>query len=292
MRQSFNELFRALEKRRKQLNESLSHEHVLHRLRQDLRLEMGCPDDETLCGFIDGEIKREDPHRWKEVRLHVRDCRYCQGYVIGFAPVVDTDFEEHRGSAEEVAARFNSLGEFYIAQRQYAVAELLYRRVLEIREQTSGLTHPDTIEVFHELGDVLIAQHDMQSAKTHFERALAIVEEAYGSAHPTVATFVTKLGRVVQELEDFRGARALFERALAIDEAAYGSTDPAVALDLNNLGVILREQGDREKSRELFEQALRILFVRLGKNHPQTKMVLRNAVAVLAGGTRLSVSRS
>ena len=39
----------------------------------------GCPDEEALCGWVDGQLCRSNPRRWLRVWLHVRirRCRRC-----------------------------------------------------------------------------------------------------------------------------------------------------------------------------------------------------------------------
>lgn len=91
MQSAFDELFAAMQQRQGQVQQgAVPPAHALELARQELRHAAGCPDDEALGGFVDGQLSRTSPGRWLRVWLHVRlrRCRYCQEDVgsLGMVP--------------------------------------------------------------------------------------------------------------------------------------------------------------------------------------------------------------
>jgi hypothetical protein len=81
MRKPFAELFEIMEARRHQVE--VGEVPPMSRFepgRQMERRARDCPDAETLCGWVDGQLRRKSPRRWLAVWQHVRirHCRACQ----------------------------------------------------------------------------------------------------------------------------------------------------------------------------------------------------------------------
>ncbi|MGH8071067.1 MAG: hypothetical protein ACRERE_38710 [Candidatus Entotheonellia bacterium] len=90
MRKPFEVLWEAMEARRRQLEVGeVPPAYRLDHLRQEGRRDRGCPDVEALCGWVDGELRRNSLRRWLTVWRHVRlhGCRACQGEIAMIAAV-------------------------------------------------------------------------------------------------------------------------------------------------------------------------------------------------------------
>jgi hypothetical protein len=86
MRQSFNELWEAMEARRQQTEVGEGQPALgLEGTRPGQR--RGCLDEEALSGWVDGELRRHSLRRWLLVWRHVRieRCRACLAEVEGLA---------------------------------------------------------------------------------------------------------------------------------------------------------------------------------------------------------------
>jgi hypothetical protein len=91
MNKTFDELFQTMLERKKQMEEAnLPPAHALELKRQELRQEMGCPDDEALCGFVDWHLRRKSLWNWLKVshHLHIRRCPSCQEDVESLVMVI------------------------------------------------------------------------------------------------------------------------------------------------------------------------------------------------------------
>jgi hypothetical protein len=80
MAKPFHEAWEAMEARRRQVDAgelppAFRFEHTQRADRQ----ARGCPDEEALCGWVDGQLCRSNLRRWLRVWLHlrIRRCRNC-----------------------------------------------------------------------------------------------------------------------------------------------------------------------------------------------------------------------
>ena len=91
MRKPFAELFEIMEARRRQVEVGeVPPSPRLGPSRRVGRRARGCPDAETLCGWVDGRLFRKSPQRWLATwrHIHIRRCRACQEEIEALAPAM------------------------------------------------------------------------------------------------------------------------------------------------------------------------------------------------------------
>ena len=174
----------------------------------------------------------------------------------------------------QVSLLLNQTGIYLKSRAQYAKAEPLYRRALEIKEKISGPDHPDVATGLNNLAGLLRDQGQYAKAEPLCRRALEIDEKAYGPDHPDVAMGLNNLAGLLHAQGQYAKAEPLYRRALAIDEKAYGPDHPDVAMDLNNLGKLLHDQGQYAKAEPLCRRAFEIREKAYGPDHPDVATVL------------------
>jgi len=92
MVKTFQEIFPALQERLEQARQgALPLGHAMELRRREKRQAMGCPSDEEICGFVDGELRAYSTRRWAEVSWHVRRCQHCQDDVEGLCDALGVD---------------------------------------------------------------------------------------------------------------------------------------------------------------------------------------------------------
>jgi hypothetical protein len=94
MRQSFDALWEAMEARRRQVEAGeVPSAYRFEQTRQARRRARGCPVEETLCGWVDGQLRRNSLRRWLTVWRHVRirRCRECQAEIAVLETVMRPD---------------------------------------------------------------------------------------------------------------------------------------------------------------------------------------------------------
>jgi tetratricopeptide (TPR) repeat protein len=128
------------------------------------------------------------------------------------------------------------IGRVYRAKEQYDVADLVFRKALELSEAGS----PVRASIHNDLGLVALSRGDTQAAFLQFAEAVTM-DSRNKSAH-------MNQGSVLLQAGDWAGASSQFEAVLAIDR---GDLDARVAL-----GICLRGQGDHRQARRAYEQVL------------------------------------
>jgi hypothetical protein len=94
MRQSFDALWEVMEARRRQVEAGeVPAACRFEQARRARRRARGCPDEEALCGWVDGQLRRHSLRRWLAVWRHVqiRRCRECQAEIAALAAAVRPD---------------------------------------------------------------------------------------------------------------------------------------------------------------------------------------------------------
>ncbi len=170
---------------------------------------------------------------------------------------------------------------YFYGRAAYSQAQVLFERVVVIREEVLGPKHADTARCLNNLAVLLKDQGELSRARPLFERAVAIWETVRGPEHPDTAASLNNLASLLQAEGDFVGARQLFERALAIWNNVLGPEHPDTATGLSNLAFVLQTQGDFAGARPLFERALAIYEKTLGPDQSHTAASLNNLARVL-----------
>ena len=190
--------------------------------------------------------------------------------------------------AEPTGRLFNELGQLFHAKAQFAEAEPLMRRVIEINEAVRGKDDPVVATCLNNLAALLHATNRFDEAEPLMRRALAIDEKSYGADHPKVALHLNNLAALLQATNRLAEAEPLMRRALAIDEKSYGRDHPRVATCLNNLAALLQATNRFDEAEPLFRRALAIYEKRLGSDHPNVAAALNNLAMLLQAMNRFA----
>jgi len=181
---------------------------------------------------------------------------------------------------EEAASLLNNAGHYLDERAQYAEAEPLLQRALDIREKVLGSRHPDTATSLNDLARLYQSQGKYQQAKTSYKRALTIREEVLGLEHSDTATSLNNLALVYCDQGKYGEAEPLYRRALEIKTKALGPEHPDTATSLNNLAGLYSEQGKLGETEPLYRRALDIREKTLGPDHPDTASSLNNLAVI------------
>jgi tetratricopeptide (TPR) repeat protein len=189
---------------------------------------------------------------------------------------------------EPTVLLMNKLGTLYRTQAQYADAEPLMRRVVEIYKEACGPDHPNVAAGLDNLAVLLRDTNRLGEAEPLMRRALAIDEKVYGPNHPNVASSLNNLATVLYATNQLEEAEPVMRRALAIDEKAYGPDHLDVARDLNNLAELLRFTDRSVEAEPLLRRVLAIDEKVYGPDHPKVAIVLNNLALVLRATNRIA----
>ena len=134
-------------------------------------------------------------------------------------------------SALDVA--LTNLGSLYQRQRQFAKAEAVYNRSLEVTERRLGNAHPSLSITLHKLGSLFTSLGRYKDAKARFERGMAILEASGLSNGKLAMQTLHGLAKTYIEEHDAAGAEPLLMRAAEIARVrAPQPADTAEAIDV------------------------------------------------------------
>jgi tetratricopeptide (TPR) repeat protein len=168
--------------------------------------------------------------------------------------------EEERKGGEDLALA-GTLYRLAILRRQqgeFAEAEQLYRRALEIRERVQGPNHPDVAMVLNNLAALEVAQGSYDVARPLLERALAIRQTALGDDNVLTAESLSNLALLQAAQGDAAAAEPLYRRALSILEKTNTPCPDELTRVLDNYAALLHETG-RDVDAEALEARARVL---------------------------------
>jgi serine/threonine protein kinase len=162
-----------------------------------------------------------------------------------------------------LAATYESLGEYAIAQRHAERARELYRRTL-------GAEHPDTLASMYGLAQILWWQWQWAEARRLHEETLALRRRVLGAEHPETLKSMYSLANVLWRLEILDEAYRLHKETLDIRRRMLTAEHPDTLLSMNNLASVLYYQERFDEARKLHAETLSLQRRVLGVEHPDT----------------------
>ncbi|UFZ01974.1 CHAT domain-containing protein [Bradyrhizobium ontarionense] len=114
---------------------------------------------------------------------------------------------------DQLSSSIGTLGDMSERDKRYDDAADQYKKVLAIREETFGATHPQLVLPLRTLGRVEGIQNRYEPAKAYYDRALAIELATFGEGHPDVALILNALAQLENKRGDARASLDYYRRA-------------------------------------------------------------------------------
>ena len=188
--------------------------------------------------------------------------------VIGFCLGV--------AAQEDYASSLNNAGARYHENGEYAKAELLYLRALQINKIALGENHPDYALSLNNIGLLYNDIGDYTKAEQYYLQAYKVYSNAPEENHAEYASLLNNLGNLYKNTGDYSKAEQFYLQSLEMVKTTLGENQAAYASSLNNLGNLYRNIGDYSKAEQCFLQSLEIVKSVLGENHPDYASLLNN----------------
>jgi serine/threonine-protein kinase len=153
---------------------------------------------------------------------------------------------------------------------QFAEADPLYRRALEIRKRAFGDGHPMVAATLFDYADFLTRRGDFTTAVALGRQGMEIIRRAYAKDHPVVANFTGRLAVIVEHAGDVDEATILFRQAIDIVRRVRGQDHDAVAGLEMNLARLLVNRRQYVAAESLARDAYTIRERRSGSASPGT----------------------
>lgn len=175
---------------------------------------------------------------------------------------IDREFRELARSLQEAQHAFRA--------GNFAQAEPLYRRALELTERSYGEDHSDTALCLQNLADTYYSLRKYKEAVPLLRRLQIIKEKQHGVAHPEVATVLFKLAKTYEKLGMPNESDSIYRRALRVAEQVYGKESSYVATVLEGFANMLRRAQIRLPEAVQMEERLRDIREVLGNSSRTT----------------------
>jgi tetratricopeptide (TPR) repeat protein/transposase-like protein len=202
---------------------------------------------------------------WPQCLRYLEQAQACDGLI-----------QEYGLLFPEAAELLDRAGVYLYQHASYSLAERLYQRALQIREQCLGREHPHVAYSLDNLAELYYEQKQYAKVELLLERACAIEERQLGPEHLDVAITLNNLASLYRDQGKDTEAEALFQRALRIKEQQLGPEHPKVASSLNNLAMLYLKLRRYVEAESLLQRARSIAEHQLGMEHPHVIFPLLN----------------
>ena len=202
------------------------------------------------------------------------------GRLLSHALAIASWIERDGMQFQEAASILHETSYYLDYRGQYAEAEPLYLRAIEIRRVVLGEGHPLYAESLNNLAALYQAMGRHDQAEPLFRRAVEIYRTTAGEGHPDYATALNNLAELYRGAGRHGEAEPLFRRAMEIRCTALGENHPDYASSLNNLALLYDEMGRHDKAERLYLRAMEIRRTALGEQHPYYAGSLNNLAAL------------
>ncbi|NGP54533.1 toll/interleukin-1 receptor domain-containing protein [Thioalkalivibrio sp. XN8] len=199
----------------------------------------------------------------------------------------------HGEQSLEVAACYQTKAVLaQIAHQDYALAEALSRREIEIRRAVSDTDTMETASALNNLGIFVMLQGRLEEAQPILEEAVALDRRLGGAQHPELARALENLGNVHYRLGNIDRTLELLAEVIAIRREGLGDDNPEVARTLHNRGMVLSRAGDLEGAEAALRDAVARMERAYGPDHPDVASGHRSLSYVLQLGGKLDLAEA
>ena len=176
---------------------------------------------------------------------------------------------DNAGEMYTIATILDGLGRF-------EESEVLYKTCLDLRRESLGRDHPDTINTMNNLGLVYNQQGRYHEAEKLHKTCSILYNRKLGVNDTKTMNSMNNLANVYVNQERYDEAEALYTQCLALRRANLGPDHPATLDSMNNLANVFCSQGRYEAAEDLYNKCLELYTLKLGPNHPDTLRTMNN----------------
>ncbi len=167
----------------------------------------------------------------------------------------------------ELATCLDALAYVYLSQKRFDQSELLYKRVIAIREKKLDADNYELAEPLSGMAELCCKQRRFTEAESFFVRALKIEMKKLGPDHPDVLQTQSNLAAVYEDEGRYAEAEPLFKRVLQLYEEHLAPTHLRVAAALNELARLYLKQDRYADAEPLAKRCVEIRETKLGPDH-------------------------
>jgi tetratricopeptide (TPR) repeat protein len=158
----------------------------------------------------------------------------------------------------------------------YARAEVLYRRVLEIERRVLADTDPTTLATMNNLAAVLTREAKYQQAEELYKKVVENKRRVLGAEHPSTLTSLNGLGVLYRNEGKYSEAEPVLQAVLKARRHAMGEQHRDTLASMNGLGLLYVTEGKYTDAEPLLTHAAETSTRVLGEDNPDAQSCLNN----------------
>ncbi len=174
------------------------------------------------------------------------------------------------------AQMFSVIGDVRRAYGNYASADSLLSRALQIRRAQHDVPHPEIAQSARELAALRMDQGAFEAADSLFQSAIDMLRALHDGPHAELAIALSDRSTLHSQQGDYADAEALAQEALAMRRTLYDPPHEALAASLNNLAAVYYRLNRLGEAAPLYEESLAMHRKLLGEDHPRIATLLNN----------------
>lgn len=192
----------------------------------------------------------------------------------------------------DLGVLLNNLASLHAERGQFANAEPIFLRCLEIGERAHGPENPRTATILNNYASLLYGQQAYDRAEPYYRRALAIRRKVFGEEHPETVISLNNLANVLRRAgRNLDEAEGYYKEVLRLRIASLGPEHLYTGFTLAAYGSLERMKprhaptlgagGDLQTALEMLDRAYPIYKANLGATHRDTALVAAELAEVL-----------
>ncbi len=163
------------------------------------------------------------------------------------------------GEHPDIAIILHNWAQMEVANRDYARAEALGRKALEMHRQVHGSEHPETAWALNALANALKAQGKSDEAAAYYREGIRIFNRQYGGSYRGAEAAMKGLTQILQSRGDNIALEAMWREVLAIRQEQFGPEHVKVGAALCGLASVLSSQGRHQQAEPYCRDAIAVL---------------------------------
>ena len=175
--------------------------------------------------------------------------------------------KEFQGDRATLATVLNYIGVAYGGLGAYGKASQILEQVLDLRHETLGEDHDETISTMNDLTALLYNQGKLAEGRDISRRLVTLSSKAFGGEDERTLTATNNLALIEYGLGHIDEAETLFRKAMRGRKKAFGETDDRTATTTYQLAIVLFERGKLAKAEPYFRKAIKAFDQSLPPHH-------------------------
>jgi tetratricopeptide (TPR) repeat protein len=202
-------------------------------------------------------------------------------------------------AAKDVAAKFanqpeveakarGKIGAIYSALGEYQEAEKQYAHALEIRRRVLGGRHPETLASMYDMAKALNGVGKLRESEMMHRRVLELRRRVLGEKHRDTLMSLSELGCILRGTGKLQESEKVLRKALEVQLPLLGEEDKDTLHSMWSLATTLRVEGKFDEAEEIAKRLLDIERRVRGEEDLETVNAMANLALTLSAKGRLN----